>query len=204
MMLMNLRKLGKLTCTTAHEQYSTNELSRRFGCPLHKLSVFVSPEKFVKKTFLEKENLMIVSNDLHPRKTEVLNLIAKRFPKLKIQIIENLTYEEYKKTISRAKWALTFGEGLDGYFIETIFSGGVSFSVYNKKFFTEDFGSLRTVYENYDALSNRISIDLQGLDNELDYTAYQNKQFKLCQKHYAYSEYIKNIEAFYKGEYTLK
>jgi hypothetical protein len=31
----------EITCTTAHDRYSTQEHSTRFGIPLHKLSVFV-------------------------------------------------------------------------------------------------------------------------------------------------------------------
>jgi len=199
-----LKKFGRLTCTTAHEKYSTPELSQRYGCPLYKFSVFVSPEKYTRKAYNEKENLMIVSPDPHPIKREVLSLIAKRLPKLKLQIIKNLTYEEYKQVISRAKWALTFGEGLDGYFVETIFSGGISFSAYNPKFFTEDFRSLRTVYDNYDALIQEICSDISDLDNKITYAKYQNEQFRLCHKYYDHKQYIENLTSFYKGEYTYE
>jgi hypothetical protein len=197
-----IKKLGKLTCTTAHEKYSTLEMQRKLGVPLHKLSTYVSPEKYDRKGYVEKEDLMIVSYDEHPRKAEVLGLIAKCLPHLKIQIIKNLTYEEYKKVISRAKWALTFGEGLDGYFVETVFSGGISFSVYNPTFFTEDFKPLRTVYDNYDALTKKICLDIKDINNETAYSDYQTKQYNLCKKHYKYERYIKNLELFYKGKYT--
>jgi hypothetical protein len=200
--IKRLKKWGKTTCTTAHEKYSTLEIRKKLGIPLHKLSVYVSPEKYNKKKFFEKEDLMIVSPDKHPKKSEVINLIAKQFPQLKIQIINKLTYEEYKNLISQAKWALTFGEGLDGYFVETIFSGGVSFSVYNPLFFTEDFKSLRTVYENYDILVKKICSDMKDLNNEMAYAKYQKKQCDLCSKHYKYEEYTKNLELFYKGKYT--
>lgn len=197
-----LKKLGKLTCTTAHEKYSTPELRKKLGFPLHKLSWFTSPEKYNKKRYIEKEDLMIVSPDSHPKKSEVLSLITQQLPQLRIQIISNLTYEEYKKVISRAKWALTFGEGLDGYFVETIFSGGISFSVYNPAFFTEDFKSLRTIYNNYDILIKKICSDIKDLGNEIIYINYQNEQYDLCSRHFEYKDYIKNIELFYKGEYT--
>jgi hypothetical protein len=197
-----LKRLGKVTCTTAHEKYSTLELRKKLGCPLHKLSTYVSPEKYNKRRYVEKEDLMIVSHDEHSRKAEVLGLIAKCLPHLKIQIIKNLTYEEYKKVISRAKWALTFGEGLDNYFIETIFSGGISFSVYNSAFFTEDFKFLRTVYDNYDVLIKKICSDIKDLDNETAYANYQKEQYDLCSAHYKYEEYIKNLELFYEGKYT--
>ena len=154
--IKKLKKFGKMTCTTAHERYTNIEIRKKLGFSLHKLSTFVSPEQYKKNTYNQKENLMIVSPDMHPKKSEVLSLIAKYFPKLKIQIIKNLTYEEYKDVISKAKWALTFGEGLDGYFIETIFSGGISFSVYNSNFLTQDFTSLQTVYDSYSILIKNI------------------------------------------------
>lgn len=199
-----LRRLGRLTCTTAHEKYSTLELGKKLGMPLHRLSVFTSPEQYDAKKYSEKEDLMIVSPDRHARKSEVLCMIARKFPQLRIQIINNLTYEEYKKIISRAKWALTFGEGLDGYFVETIFSGGIGFSAYNQRFFTEDFKSLRTVYGNYDALIKNICSDIKQLDNEKTYTAYQKEQYDLCHKHYRYDEYVRNLRLFYTEEYTYK
>ena len=199
-----LKRLGPLTCTTAHASYSTPEMSKKLGCPLHKLMAYGSPELYNRKQYIEKENLMIVSPDIHPQKAKILSLITRQFPKLRIQIIQNLSYEEFKNVISRAKWALTFGEGLDGYFLETIFSGGISFAAYNTKYFTEDFKSLRTVYGSYDILAERIYADIEELDNEMAYTDYQNKQYELCCKYYDHKKYVNNLELFYKGQYTYK
>lgn len=202
--IAKLREFGKLTCTTAHEKYSTLELRQKLEMPLHRLSVFVAPEKYYKKEYNEKEDIMIVSPDDHPKKFEILSLINRQFPRLKIQIIKNLTYEGYKEVISRAKWAFTFGEGLDNYFLETVFSGGISFSAYNSNFFTEDFKSLHTVYDNYDVLIQKICSDIRDLDNEIAFADYQNEQYTLCSKHYNLKEYIKNLETFYRGDYTYK
>ena len=69
----------------------------------------------------------------------------------------------FKKVISEAKWALTLGEGLDGYFIEPIFSGAIGFSVYNSRFFTEDFESLETVYSDYDELIKKMPMDIKKI-----------------------------------------
>ena len=99
---------------------------------------------------------------------------------------------------------MTFGEGLDGYFLETIFSGGISFSVYNSKFFTADFRSLRTVYESYETLAHRIVGDIVELDREKNYVDYHNRQFELCKNLYDYKTYVKNLEDFYRGEYTFR
>ena len=201
--ILKLSKFGKLTGTTAHSKYSTLELRNQLGFPLHKLSVFVSPEQYFFREYGEKENLIIVSPDPHPKKEEILKLIEKDFPFLKIKVIRNMTYEDYKETISRAKWALTFGEGLDGYFVETIFSGGIAFSVYNRKFFPEDFVSLRTVYGSYELLIQNIHKDISELDGEKAYVDYQNRQFSLCSKLYDYKNYLKNLESFYRGKYTF-
>ncbi len=202
--LDRLGKLGRLSCTTAHERYSNQQLRDRLRFPLHRLSVYLSPELYERRDYSEKENLMIVSPDPHPRRIEILRLLADKMPQLNIQIVQDLAYEDFKKLISRTKWALTFGEGLDGYFIETIFSGGISFAVYNSTFFTEDFRPLETVYESYDALKKKICSDLEQLDAEETYERYQKKQFDLCRKHYSHEDYVKNVKTFYQGDYTFK
>lgn len=136
-------------------------------------------------------------------KDSVLEKLA-AIPGLHVQIIRNLTYEQYKSTIARAKWALTFGEGLDGYIIEPIFSGAVAFAVYNEEFFTPDFKELPTVYRSYDHLLETIVNDIERLDDEHLYKDYQQVQFDLCAKYYSAEQYRKNIRSFYENNYTFK
>ncbi len=195
-----------VTGTTAHENYSNPKNRRKFGFPIHKFSTYVSPEQYDYKSYTEKDDLMIVSQpeDKHPMRAKVLGLLQKEFPEIEMKVIENITYEEFKKVISEAKWALTFGEGLDGYFIEPIFSGAISFSVYNSKFFTKDFKSLETVYSDYDELIKKMPMDLKRLNTENSYEYYQQMQFKRCSKYYDYKEYIENLKLFYQGNYTCK
>lgn len=191
-----------VTGTTAHEKYSNTEISEIFGFPLHKLSVYISPDQYNIKKYSEKENLMIVSPDKHPLKSRILKSINEELPDLKIQVIKGLTYEKFKEVISKAKWALTFGEGLDGYFIETIFSGGISFSVYNVDFFTEDFESLETLYNSYDELKSKIIVDIIRLDKKEPYTSYQSELYDICSKYYDYEAYIDNLKSFYMEKYN--
>jgi hypothetical protein len=120
---------------------------------------------------------------------------------LKILVIKNIPYEKYRKIVYQAKWALSFGEGLDGYFLETIFSGGISFAVYNKQFFTEDFKSLTTVYADYSELKNRVCTDLKDLDSEYIFNHYQTMQHEVCSKYYNYNKYVENLKSFYKTLY---
>ena len=126
----------------------------------------------------------------------------KEIPDLTIQIIENITYEKFKKLIARAKWSITFGEGLDGYLVEPIFSGAIGFAVFNEDFFTSDFAGLSTIYPSMEVLREKIVKDISRLDNKSDYACYQKAQFDLCAKYYSQEEYKRNISAFYRKEYT--
>jgi hypothetical protein len=193
---------GRVTITTAHQKYCSAEYRQQFGLPIHKLSVWISPEQYQFRKWADKEDLLVVSPDQHPMKEEVLELLG-RLPGLTVRIIQNLTYTEYKDLISRAKWSLTFGEGLDGYFIEPIFSGAIGFAVFNEQFFTPDFGELATVYSSYQQLIGKIGRDIRDMDNEPAFAAYQQQEYALCAKYYSYEQYRSNIQAFYKEKYTL-
>jgi hypothetical protein len=200
--LEKLKQLaGKVTITTAHTQYCNPHYREYFGVPIHKLSVWISPEQYQFTTWDGKENLLVVSPDPHPMKETILKGIS-TMPKLTVQIIQNITYQEYKKLVSRAKWTLTFGEGLDGYFIEPVFSGAIAFAVYNEIFFTSDFKELPTVYDSMETLAKKIIPDMESLDNATKFRQYQQQQFDLCAKYYSRNQYIKNIETFYSGKYT--
>jgi len=195
--------VNKVTITTAHQRYCTLEKRNFYGVPIHKFSVWISPEQYYFKTKAEKENLIIVSPDEHPLKSEILENI-KNIKGLEVRIIENLTYEAYKKLIAKAKWSLTFGEGLDGYFIEPVFSGAISFAVYNELFFTPDFGLLQTVYKSIEELKNKIVIDIELFENTEMFKKYQKTQFDLCAHYYSKKEYEKNLVDFYSGKYTYE
>jgi hypothetical protein len=194
-----LKHFGRITCTTAHQSYSNFDTERALGCRLYKLSVFCSPEQYIRKAYRNKKNIMIISPDPHKDKSIVLHELSNEFPKLRLRIIHNMKYDKYKKVISNAKWAITFGEGLDGYFIEPIFCGGISFAVYNSKFFTEDFKDLKTVYADYKTLIAKICNDIKEIDNEPLYEEYNARQYNKCIKYYNYNDYVNNITSFYKN-----
>lgn len=192
---------GTVSCTTAHAAYSTPDTARRIGCTVHRLSTFVSPEQFAVTTYPDKDNILIVSPDPHPSKKSILESISQLLPQLSIRVISGMTYEEFKYLISRAKWALTFGEGLDGYFIEPIFSGGIGFAVYNERFFTKDFRDLPTVYPDYESLAARICDDIHRLDSPDPYLNYHKVQYELLCSYYRYEEYLDNLKSFYLKYY---
>jgi hypothetical protein len=190
------------TITTAHQQYSTKQYRDFFKVPLHKLSVWVSPEQYKFKQWEEKENLLIYSPDPHPEKDRIIKKLAS-INGLQLQMISGLTYNQFKEVISRAKWALTFGEGLDGYFLEPVFSGAVGFAVYNKEFFTPAFSEIRTVYSSYQVLYDSIVVDIENLDEQRGFSSLQDTQYKLCESLYSSAVYRENIQKFYRKQYTF-
>lgn len=192
-----LKKIGKVSCTTAHEAYTNKITEERLGIEIQKMSVYVSPEQYENVTFENKKDQIVVSPDKDPNKKRILNKIKECEYACKLIQVNNMTYDNYKKLLSGSKWALTFGEGLDGYFVETVFSGGIAFAVYNTNFFTSDFKDLETVYSSFDEMNNKIVEDLTRLNNKASFCEYQKRQFDLCAKYYKYSEYVANIKMFY-------
>jgi hypothetical protein len=197
-----LKMVGsEVTITTAHQRYCTAQYRKDFGVPLHKLSVWISPEQYQFKEWKDKKDLIVVSPDAHPAKDAILQELSS-ISGLQVQIIKDLTYEEYKALIADAKWSLTFGEGLDGYFIEPVFSGAISFAIYNEQFFTADFESLNTVYPGIEELRANIRNDIGRLNNDDEFGRYQEEQFRLCAFYYSKEVYRNNIAAFYRKEFT--
>jgi hypothetical protein len=190
-----------ITITTAHQKYCTRERSLFYGRPLHKFSVWISPEQYNYVEWRKKENLIVVSPDLHPQKEEVMEVL-RTIPGLEVVVIKGLTYQAYKELISRAKWSLTFGEGLDGYFIEPVFSGAVSFAVFNDEFFTPDFRDLRGVFSSMEKLRASIRDTIGELDRPENFSSAQKQQYLLCAKYYSKEVYKKNVLDFYNGVYT--
>jgi hypothetical protein len=198
-----LMRFGKVTCTTAHEAYTDLATREALGVPLHRLSCCNGPERYSLSGYQDKEHLLIVSNDEHPLKEEVIHEIKRKLPALEIQVIQNLSHEEYLNLVRRAKWSLTFGEGLDAYFADPIFSGGVSFAVYNERFFTPAFAELETVYSSWEVLLERMTTDLQRLDEPVAYERCWRRPYDLLSSLYSMDRFRQNLRLFHRGEYTF-
>lgn len=201
--VQQLQKLATLTTiTTAHNQYCNQYYREKYNIPLHKLSVWISPEKYTFVEEKDKENLLVYSPDNVLDKQKIIQKLQ-QIEGLQLYQIQNITYEEYKQVIGRAKWSITFGEGLDGYFIEPIFSGAISFAVYNSHFFTHSFKNCKTIYNSYEEMYNCIIDDIIKLGNNENYVAYQRQQYQQCAALYNSKEYEKNIELFYNHQFTF-
>lgn len=192
-----------VTCTTAHERYSTKEVQDRLGIKLHYLSTGGNPNNYKISGYRDKENIMVVSPDLHPMKDRILKEIQRQFPDLEQVIIQNMKYEDYKKLIARAKWSITFGEGQDAYLMEPVFSGSVGFAVYNTNFFQPGFKGLPTIFESYELMLVQICERIRMLDEEQIYSTVNRELYELSSKVKKFHEYIENLHNFYKKDYRI-
>jgi len=193
-----LKRLGSTTCTTAHQSYCNNETEAHLGCPVIHFSVWVSPEQYERVPYEEKRNLIVVSPDHHPNKKQILDLLCNELPNYEFQIINNLTYEAYKQLISEAKFSLTFGEGLDGYFAETIFSGGIGCAVYNDRFFTPDFEDIPFVDSSWDSLMEGLATAIRRVDDSNTFGPPHSTQFECLADQYSFDRYQANLASFYE------
>jgi hypothetical protein len=201
--LNRLTRFGKVTCTTAHEAYSNAATREALGVSLHRLSCCNGPERYTLSRYEDKQPLLMVGHDKHPLKEEVIAEISKALPSLQIQVIQGLKFEEYLDVARRAKWSLTFGEGLDSYFSDPVFCGGVSFAVYNERFFTPAFAELETVYPSWGVLRDRITTDIQRFDEPVAYQRCWRAAWDILNDLYSVERFRANLRSFYRGEYTF-
>lgn len=193
----------KVTQTVAHDKSATQKLADQYYLPTHLLSVFNDPRQYKWTLYENKQNLILLSPDNVEKRQPIIRKLKKQFPLYKIVTVQNMRYEEYKDLTSQAKFTITFGEGFDGYYIESFFCGGIAFAVYNNDFFpNKDFSKFENTYSSYDDMSKSIVEDIKSLDNKSRYEEVVDKNFKQITELYNFSAYIKNLENFYRYRYS--
>jgi glycosyltransferase involved in cell wall biosynthesis len=197
-----LKLFGSTTITCAHKRYCKKQLRSSYDVPVH----FFSTSNLIKykyRPYREKENIIAYSPDDNPFKDDILSLLKKELPDYEFVEIRNMSYDQYLSTITKVKWMITFGEGIDGYFMESIRSGSIAFSVKNHLFFEEVFNDYSNIYESYFDMLGNIVADMKRLDNENEYNSF-NKDLRLLDaKVYNDEEYKNNIRNYYLGNYTF-
>ena len=212
--IQNVRGLcAKLSMTVAHEKYATLERRNFYQMPLHLFSPWLSPTPYIKKNFNQKENIIVLSpddldrvpNETKLSKLEIIAKLANELPDFKYITIKDMPYDTYKDTIARAKFTMTFGEGLDGYFVESIFSGCISLAVYNEQFFKPNFKNLPTVYSSFDDLFDNMISDIKRYNSDANkYTIYNAELINLVTDIYSYNRLRENIKQYYLGNIDFK
>ena len=194
-----------VTQTTAHSKYATQELSNKYYLPTHHLSTFVDQTQYKYLSFNDKRNLVVFSPDITPTREQIVTTLEKTLPEFEFVTIQNMTYEKYKQTISSAKFTVTFGEGFDGYFVESFFSGGIAFAVYNEDFFPDsDFSAYENTYATYQDMLANIAADIKKYNNRKKYVDINNKNLNKINSLYSFSTYYNNLRDFYLKNYTFK
>lgn len=203
---------SNITMTVAHEKYATVEKRQQYNVPLHLFSPWLSPKPYHYKKYNQKKNIIILSPDEIEKKIyrteitreQIVAKFKKELPNYKLITIKDMKYDVYKKNIGKAKFAITFGEGLDGYFIEPILSGGIGFAVKNSIFFNHQFENTATVYSDYDTLYDTIIDDMKKLDNEIMYNNLNQELIQKAEEIYSLNRLEKNIENYYLGNIDFK
>jgi hypothetical protein len=192
-----LGEVGTMTATTAHKAYATNETALRLGCPVHHFSTWVCPEAYEHSGYRNKEKVIIVSADRNPARAQILEQISSALPDHRIVEIRNMKYQDYRRLLKTAKFAFTFGEGLDGYFMETVFSGGIGMAIFNERYFTKEYENLDGIFKSaQDAISD-VAKFLKAADEEKRFTSIARQQFEVGRQNYVGAEYVQNLKNFY-------
>jgi hypothetical protein len=199
-----LRKaLPQVTCTCAHPSYSTLEYQQKLGVPVHHLPAWTYPREPVVSAYEEKENIFLISPDRSEWREPVLGLIGRELPEFRIQVVSNMPFEEYLKLAQRAKFSLTFGEGMDDYFLGVFLRGGIGFAVYNKEFFTEQFHDARTVYPDWETLMRQLVSDVRYLDKKDAYEGSNMPVRAHLEAIWSSSRTANHLRAYYEGHFEL-
>lgn len=190
-----MRQLGPTTVTLAHK--ASSAAAAALDCPVHYLSWFISAENFQRVAFPEKKRLIAISPDEHSAKAEIVRQIRKALPDHNIVEIRNMTYQRYKEVIGDAKFMFTFGEGLDGYFVESIFSGAVAMAIFKDQFFTSEYRHLAGVFDDSDRAVTDVAKFLTAAKNENRFREVAEQQYDVVSQTFRHDVYQGNIRKFY-------
>ncbi len=193
-----------LTCTVGNPCWADEREREKFAIPLHAIPTWYYPDSAPALPYREKKNILMVSPDRVDEKDGILSLIKSGLPNLEIKIITGLKYEDYLYYEKHAKWSLTFGEGLDGYFYGPVLRGGIAFAKRNGTFDVLKLDDIETVYPTYNDMAANIIDDIKRFDNEGPYEAYNGflrgptKENFICR-----DKAFEGLKNFYLGNYTL-
>jgi hypothetical protein len=194
-----------VTQTTAHNKYTVQSLADTYNTPVKHLSTFVDASQYNWVQLKDKRNLIVLSPDIAVERENIVQLLEKNLPDYEIRTIQNLSYEDYKQLMGEAKFAITFGEGFDGYYVEAFFTGGMAFAIYNEEFFPDpDFGNYANTYPDYTAMKRDLIADIKRFAaNQSEYERVGNANLKKINELYNFDRYKQNIKEFYEDKFTF-
>ncbi len=191
--------------STAHARYNTALNAARYRYP-HKQLTPILPT--MQRLSLEyKEKLILVSPDqiadpsTRLNRDEVVAHLQSSLPDFNFVTIFDTNLADYLDLASKAMFSVTFGEGMDGYFIEPILAGGNSFAVYNDVFFPKSFLSVDGVFGSWDDLMNEMPRMVRTLSESSDlYSAQSDVAARLMGEIYTRERSRQDLAALLRGE----
>lgn len=192
-----LRRLGPVSCSTAHERYTNDEVSERLGLPLHYLATPAGPRFHKRVSLPEKSPLTILSPDAHAERDTVVTALHATLPDHELRTIKGMTYRQFLRSIEQARYAFTFGEGLDDYFVKSIFSGAVAFAVDNGRFFPESLAGCPGIFATWNEVHEKLPSILRDLDDPSRFGDWQERQFRAVAAIYDGDSYVARLQALY-------
>ena len=194
-----------ITQTIAHDRYATQEICNQFNIPTHLFSTNIDITKYKYRTFKEKDNIIVLSPDCNRCKDAIVKKIREEMLDFEIVSVENMSFSQYMDLISRAYFTVTFGEGMDGYFIQPYYVGSIGFAAYNEAFFpNDDWKKMRTIYGNYEYMLQNIVQDMNMLLNDnLLYEKIVSDTVEKLSQIYSTIKFENNIRRFYMKDYDF-
>jgi hypothetical protein len=149
-------RVANITMTTAHCKYSNQETATRYGVPVKHISTYLSFRDFEVRSHREKDDLILYSFDQHLMKQRIMSVMRSKADNFEHRVVLGMRYEEYLHAVQRSKYSVSFGEGLDNYFIEACFSGGIGFAVYHATFMLPELLEFDNVFTSYSEMERRL------------------------------------------------
>jgi len=198
----------EVVIATAHETYSTQEVADRFGYPIKRLTPLLP--KILKRDFQDKSRLIMVSPDVpagpdgEAVRDWFIAQLEDRLDGVSVVIVENLNVDEYLDLAGSAKIAVTFGEGLDGYFIETVMSGGVAFALRNDTFMPDEVLNLPFVSGNVPELLERVVDSWSEFESNPESYMYAAENLsKVIDNLYSEGKTLNDLRSLIQGEFDF-
>lgn len=204
--LDRLRTLTQVvTQSVAHHGYFTQDLADRWGLPTMLLPAFTDLSLYPTASFAEKEKLIIYSPDPAPHKAATLAVLARELPDFELREIRGISFDEFMELATRCMFSITFGEGFDGYFAQPMQQGGLSFAIFEERFFpSTNLRDHENLFRDGDDMAARLADLLRAFSrDETRYHAVGDAWRATIASLYDREDYRTRVAQLVRGEFEL-
>lgn len=193
----------RVTATTGKSHWASPSEQSRLGIPIHWLPTWYYQDSADWQPYDTKDNLILLSPDKSDYREAVISALSKGLPNLTIRVVSGLSFAEYTELERRAKWAITFGEGCDGFFYGPAMRGGISFAVHNDTFSGWDVAQWASLFKTPEQLVASIVDRIRCLDNKYEYESYSRRLRDRFARYRGPEVLRSRLAEFYAGQYSL-